>query len=227
MTTNTYAINKFENSEFLNETYTGSGKMSVRKTLEKILPADIELIAIDTNLEKIISWEFNNQKRKSILNQLGKEVNFTWEKIDYRILINKGESLQEVNRSKEKSETARSSETTFRNLETSSSPKIDQQIDTKKPKGRFEIKSEDETLSITFKRWSTQEGYQLVWDADKDFPTFETIYDQTNFEDTIYQVMSDIENSDYPLHACMYKNKVLRIIPMSKNCERQKEKMHE
>lgn len=87
---------------------------------------------------------------------------------------------------------------------------------------RFEITQDDETLSIALKRWSTQEGYQLVWDAVKDFPAIQTIYESSNMEEVVLKVMKDIENTDYPLHACIYKNRVLRIIPTTKVCERQK-----
>ena len=94
-------------------------------------------------------------------------------------------------------------------------------------KVRFEVTQEDETLSFAFKRWSTQEGYQLVWDADKDFAAIQAVYPLESLEEAIFRVMKDIENSDYPLHACIYKNKVLRIIPMSKVCERQRSLAHE
>ena len=87
---------------------------------------------------------------------------------------------------------------------------------------RFEVTQDDETLSIALKRWSTQEGYQLVWDAVKDFPAIQTIYESNTMEDVVLKVMKDIENTDYPLHACIYKNRVLRIIPRTKVCERQK-----
>jgi hypothetical protein len=87
---------------------------------------------------------------------------------------------------------------------------------------RFEITQDDETLSIAFKRWSAQEGYQLIWDTDKDFTAVQAVYPLSTIEDAVLHVMKDIENSDYPLHACIYHNKVLRIIPMKKVCDRQR-----
>ena len=42
--------------------------------------------------------------------------------------------------------------------------------------GRFEIRLDDESLSLAMRRWSIENGYQLVWDVDKDFPAIQTSY---------------------------------------------------
>jgi hypothetical protein len=85
---------------------------------------------------------------------------------------------------------------------------------------RFEITVEDETLYLGLRRWATETGYQIVWDAGKDFPARNTRYTAQNIEEAIEQVMADSEGSSYPLHACTYANKVIRVLHVSQTCQR-------
>ena len=87
-------------------------------------------------------------------------------------------------------------------------------------KPKFEITSEDETLYLALRRWAVDSGYQLVWDAGKDFPAKKTSYQVDHFEDAVAKVMGDTGRSSYPLHACSYTNNVVRILPVSQSCER-------
>jgi hypothetical protein len=84
----------------------------------------------------------------------------------------------------------------------------------------FEITTEDETLYLALRRWAAETGYQLVWDAGKDFPVKNTVYVTDDIVQAISQVMADTEASSYPLHACTYNNKVIRILHVSQSCER-------
>jgi hypothetical protein len=79
---------------------------------------------------------------------------------------------------------------------------------------------EDETLYLGLRRWATETGYQIVWDAGKDFPARNTRYTAQNIEEAIEQVMADSEGSSYPLHACTYANKVIRVLHVSQTCQR-------
>ncbi len=280
--------------------------MTGRQAIEAILPPEIILLNMDASLDKLISWEFINQKRSNILNELAKRLNFSWQKIDHRVLITSHEastaiktstvfpsvlnsSLQlkpEINLVVDKNQneitfvptnkkaqeqvaifnanplnenkssnlikyipptvknhlslatsqvSIQDRETNYRidrksalltpNLSKELSQTLESNTEEKKDISsvhRFEITQDDETLSIAFKRWSAQEGYQLIWDTDKDFTAVQAVYPLSTIEDAVLHVMKDIENSDYPLHACIYHNKVLRIIPMKKVCDRQR-----
>jgi hypothetical protein len=303
-----FSLTLNENSEYLNERFTGNGHMSASQALGKILPTEVTILNIDANLEKMITWKIKDQKRSSILNELANQLHFFWQKIDYRILIsstafdspskkisrqptidlpltalpptskksdpgsnrlqtqdgnNELETLAKVplditvhdvrradqrGEKPSKTEMPKFSETqSSLAIAMSKEKKLDgmqsnSPADRLKSQSiqlvedgyqgedkmlqtnahRFEVTKDDETLSIALKRWSTQEGYQLVWDAAKDFPAIQTVYESSNIENVILKVMKDIENTDYPLHACIYKNKVLRIVPTTKVCERQK-----
>jgi len=86
--------------------------------------------------------------------------------------------------------------------------------------GLFVITNEDETVFLALRRWAEDVGYQLVWDAGKDFPAKRTAYSANNIEDAIDLVMRDTARSSYPLHACAYNNKVIRVLHVSQSCER-------
>ena len=83
---------------------------------------------------------------------------------------------------------------------------------------KFEITGEDETLSLALRRWTSVHGYQLAWEAGKDFSARKTTYDTTDLISAIEAVMNDTAHSNYPLHACVYDNKVIRVLQMSQGC---------
>lgn len=84
----------------------------------------------------------------------------------------------------------------------------------------FDIRLEDETLYLALRRWSAESKFQLVWNAGKDFPAHQTRYIADSFEHAVEQVMADTELSSYPLHACAYPNRVMRVLHISHSCER-------
>ena len=89
-----------------------------------------------------------------------------------------------------------------------------------KREGLYVITSDDETLYLALRRWTDEGGYQIVWDAGKDFPARKTSYQAKDIEDAIGMVMRDTARSSYPLHACAYSNKVIRVLHVSQSCER-------
>jgi len=82
----------------------------------------------------------------------------------------------------------------------------------------FQITSEDETLSLALRRWSSNAGYQLSWEAGKDFSARATSYNSPDVISAIESVMNDTAHSNFPLHACVYDNKVIRILQVSQGC---------
>jgi hypothetical protein len=84
----------------------------------------------------------------------------------------------------------------------------------------FDIRLEDETLYLALRRWSAESMFQLVWNAGKDFPAHKTRYIAGSFEQAVEYVMADTASSAYPLHACAYPNRVMRVLHISQSCER-------
>ena len=86
------------------------------------------------------------------------------------------------------------------------------------PAAWFEFTNADETLYLGLRRWAIETGYQLVWDAPMDFPVRNTVYATKDVLMAVSLVMADTENSTYPLHACAYNNKVIRILNVAQSC---------
>jgi hypothetical protein len=98
-------------------------------------------------------------------------------------------------------------------------PTASTKADNSNPKpSTFEITSEDETLSLALRRWAANAGYQLAWEAGKDFAARATTYNSPDVVSAIEAVMNDTAHSNYPLHACAYDNKVIRILQIAQGC---------
>lgn len=70
----------------------------------------------------------------------------------------------------------------------------------------------DRTLSMALQRWSAAASWQLVWEADRDFPIEVEIQMEGHFSAVLSQVMDSLKDSDYPLQAVMnVRTRVLRI----------------
>ncbi len=77
----------------------------------------------------------------------------------------------------------------------------------------WSIETADTTLSNTLSRWSRQEKWQLLWEADRDFPILATVYLQGSFQSAILSVMHSLSDSDYPLQAILNPNtRIVRIV---------------
>lgn len=88
-----------------------------------------------------------------------------------------------------------------------------------KPAKVYEITGDDTSLYLALRRWSAADGHQLVWGARKDFPVRKTDYQANHLYEAIAMVMKDTEGSAYPLHACIYANKVVRVLSLSQSCD--------
>ena len=86
------------------------------------------------------------------------------------------------------------------------------------PPAWFEFTNADETLYLGLRRWAAETGHQLVWDAGMDFPVKNTVYATDDVLTAVSFVMADTEGSSYPLHACTYNNKVIRILNVAQSC---------
>jgi hypothetical protein len=78
----------------------------------------------------------------------------------------------------------------------------------------------DGTISATLNRWANEAGYRIFWQAQKDLPSVSTTYRGT-FEGALGALMSDSKHSGYALHACLYDNKVVRVLHAAQSCQQE------
>ncbi len=77
---------------------------------------------------------------------------------------------------------------------------------------KFRFESSDLSFKQTLSRWSKMAGWQVAWEAEKDFPG-RLIADISNdFEEAVQESVKAYKNTDYPLKACAYDNKVVRVV---------------
>lgn len=85
------------------------------------------------------------------------------------------------------------------------------------PAPQWRLVPADDTLSAALTRWGSVAGYQVVWQAPKDLPVYAATY-TGSFETAVEQVMRDTTLGAYPLHACLYDNRVLRVLHSTQSC---------
>lgn len=82
---------------------------------------------------------------------------------------------------------------------------------------QWEIQRLDKTLSTVMARWSQKAGWQLVWDAERDFPIDNHIMLEGTFVQVVQTVMDSLNDSDYPLQAAL--NPSTRVIRITRYLE--------
>lgn len=84
------------------------------------------------------------------------------------------------------------------------------------PFDQWSLSPADRRLSIVLQRWSAQAGWQLVWEAERDFPVgIQTVLKGTLAE-ALQTVMRSVAYSDYPLQVVMNPNdRVIRVRHLS------------
>lgn len=71
---------------------------------------------------------------------------------------------------------------------------------------------EDRRLSIALQRWSAVAGWQLVWEAERDFPIEAHIQIRGDFSSALQEVMKSLAETDYPLQAVLNtSSRILRV----------------
>ena len=77
----------------------------------------------------------------------------------------------------------------------------------------WSVETTDVTLSNTLLRWSREEKWQLLWEADRDFPILANVYLKGSFQSAILTVMQSLSDTDYPMQAIMNPNtRIIRIV---------------
>ncbi len=73
--------------------------------------------------------------------------------------------------------------------------------------------SQDKSLYHVISRWAQTANWQLMWEADRDFPIQAQISIDGTFTSAIQMVMDSLSNTDYPLQAVMNPNtRVLSVV---------------
>ena len=84
----------------------------------------------------------------------------------------------------------------------------------------WDIRSSDKTVYGAMKRWAKTAGWQLMWDTDgNDYPVIAEASYKGQFDVAVGGVMASLERSQYPLRACLYENRAVRVIHKAKRCE--------
>ena len=74
----------------------------------------------------------------------------------------------------------------------------------------WSLQTRDKTLYHSISRWAQSANWQLMWEAERDFPIQAQISIEGSFTAAIQMVMNSLANSDYPLQAVM--NNSTRVI---------------
>ena len=73
--------------------------------------------------------------------------------------------------------------------------------------------SQDKTLYHSLSRWAQTADWQLMWEAERDFPIQAQISVEGSFTVAIQMVMNSLASTDYPLQAVMnHSTRVISII---------------
>ena len=80
------------------------------------------------------------------------------------------------------------------------------------PEQSWVLRTDDQRLSQALQRWCGLVGWQLVWEAERDFPVEVNIQLYDRFSSALERVMKSLQDSDYPLQAIMNaQTRVLRV----------------
>jgi hypothetical protein len=81
------------------------------------------------------------------------------------------------------------------------------------PTAVWSLLSQDKTLYHSLSRWAQTANWQLMWEAERDFPINAQISVEGSFTVAIQMVMNSLANTDYPLQAVMnHSTRVISII---------------
>ncbi len=90
---------------------------------------------------------------------------------------------------------------------------LPQPVQTPAAQEQWQVQLTDQTMSILLRRWAAQAGWQLVWEADRDYPIDSNFTLQGDFLTVLESVMRSVQRSDYPLQAVANtRTRVLRIV---------------
>lgn len=86
----------------------------------------------------------------------------------------------------------------------------------------FSVGPNDGTMRQALKRWAQRAGWVFLdqhWGLEVDLPIVSAAIFSADFNDAVTQLMRSTALGTRPLQACMYSNKVLRVIPLAQHCD--------
>lgn len=87
---------------------------------------------------------------------------------------------------------------------------------------KYGVAPTDGTMRQALKRWAQRDGWVFNdqnWEVEIDLPIVSTTLFSTNFNDAVAQLMRSTALGARPLQACLYSNKVMRVIPLAQHCD--------
>lgn len=77
---------------------------------------------------------------------------------------------------------------------------------------RWEIRLDDKTIYRTLSRWSRKANWQLIWDAERDFPIDAELALVGSFRDVLLVVMDSLAETDFPLQIVLQESaRIVRV----------------
>jgi hypothetical protein len=78
---------------------------------------------------------------------------------------------------------------------------LDPNLSTAKEQKVWSLDPQDKKLSIALARWAQQAGWQIVWEAERDFVIESSLHLSGDFLMSVGAVMRSLADTDYPLQA--------------------------
>lgn len=87
---------------------------------------------------------------------------------------------------------------------------------------KYSVAPTDGTMRQALKRWAQREGWVFNdqhWEVEVDLPIVSAALFSADFNDAVTQLMRSTALGARPLQACLYSNKVMRVIPLAQHCD--------
>lgn len=87
---------------------------------------------------------------------------------------------------------------------------------------KYSVAPTDGTMRQALKRWAQREGWVFNdqhWEVEIDLPIVSSAFFSADFNDAVTQLMRSTALGTRPLQACLYSNKVMRVIPLAQHCD--------
>lgn len=87
---------------------------------------------------------------------------------------------------------------------------------------KYGVAPDDGTMRQALKRWAQRDGWifnDQNWEVEVDLPIVSAALFSADFNDAVAQLMRSTALGAKPLQACLYSNKVMRVIPLAQHCD--------
>ena len=87
---------------------------------------------------------------------------------------------------------------------------------------KYGVAPDDGTMRQALKRWAQRDGWVFNdqnWEVEVDLPIVSAALFSADFNDAVAQLMRSTALGAKPLQACLYSNKVMRVIPLAQHCD--------